>query len=345
MQKSARKVLVAAICVLVLAFLIHVGIGSSAWVKPWVVAEHILRGHHIGDSTSNIIWELRLPRAFEAALVGAILGASGSALQTLFRNQLAEPYIVGSSSGAAIGAALVLVLSPWISRISASIWDQEKLAHLLVTLGMPITGFFTGLLTLSLVASLAKKRGVIETPTLLLAGVVVATMLSSVLSFMILASGNDQRIVLRWMLGSFDEAFWDTIRLMAVVFAVSYFFLHRSTQRLNAMSLGEEGAKALGVNPVTLRRTVLVCVTAMTSVTVGAVGIIGFVGLVAPHVARRLVGSDLRATLPLSAVFGSLLMLFADAIAQRGMQGAGFPVGIVTSIIGAPVLLILLKRR
>jgi iron complex transport system permease protein len=111
------------------------------------------------------------------------------------------------------------------------------------------------------------------------------------------------------------------------------------------MSLGEEGAHALGVNPSAIRTTVLICVTAMTSVTVGAVGIIGFVGLVAPHIARRLVGPDLRACLPLSALIGSLLMLLADGIAQRGMEGAGFPVGIVTAIVGAPVLLVLLKRR
>ncbi len=338
MQKTARKVWVVAFCVLILAFILHIWLGASDKITIVDVVREILRGRGKDDSANAIVWNLRLPRAVEAALVGAILGVAGSALQTLFRNQLAEPYIVGSSSGAAIGAALIMVFAVdqnWADRVPlfSIIW------------AMPVAGFITGMISLSLVMRLAKRRGVVETPTLLLAGVVVSTMLSSLLSFTLLASNRDQRIVLRWILGSFDEAFWSSIGLMALVFAISYVVLYRSTQKLNAMSLGEEGALALGVHPVALRRVVLVCVTAMTSVTVGAVGIIGFVGLVAPHIARRLVGSDLRSTLPLSAVLGSLLMLAADSIAQRGMQGAGFPVGIVTAIVGAPMLLILLKRR
>ncbi len=339
MQKSARKVLVVAFCVLVVAFLLHVGIGSYAWVKPWDVVGHIFHGHRGNDSVNDIIWNSRLPRAIEAGLVGAILGVSGSALQTLFRNQIAEPYVVGSSSGAAIGAVFIMLFAKERG------WDKGVFSSLIVTLGMPGAGFVTGMLTLMLVTSLARRRGVIETPTLLLAGIVVATMLSSLLTFMILYYGESQIVVLRFMLGSFDTAMWPSIYLMAGIFAVAYVVLHRSTQKLNAMSLGEDGAYALGVDPVALRRVVLICVTAMTSVTVGAVGVIGFVGLVAPHIARRLVGSDLRFSLPLSALLGSLLMLVADAIAQRGMQGAGFPVGIVTAIVGAPVLLFLLKRR
>jgi iron complex transport system permease protein len=224
-------------------------------------------------------------------------------------------------------------------------WNESRYSSWIITLGMPLAGFVTGLLALLLVANLARRRGVIETPTLLLSGIVVATMLSSLLTFMILAFEQDQGVVLRFMLGGFDTVLWPTIWLMIVVFLVSYLFLHRSTQKLNAMSLGEDGAQALGVNPIAIRNVVLVCVTAMTSVTVGAVGIIGFVGLIAPHAARRMVGPDLRSSLPLSGLFGAVLMLFADAVAQRGMQGAGFPVGIVTAIIGAPMLLVLLKKR
>jgi iron complex transport system permease protein len=345
MQNSARKVLVAAFCVLIIGFVVHIGIGSYAWLKPWEVITQLVRGNHPEDGTNTIIWGTRLPRAIEAGLVGAILGVSGAALQTLFRNQLAEPYIVGSSSGAAIGAASILVLSPTIKGLLAAKIDENQIGMGLVTVGMPLAGFLTGLLTLSLVMSLARRRGVIETPTLLIAGVVVATMLSSLLSFIILAGGLDQRVVLRWLLGGFETAFWQPIWMMAIVFAIAYAVLYKSSNKLNAMALGEEAAQSLGVNPTSLRRNVLICVTAMTSVTVGVAGVIGFVGLITPHAARRFVGSDLRASIPLSAVFGSLLMLFADAIAQRGMQGAGFPVGIVTAIIGAPVLLVLLKRR
>ena len=331
MQKSARKVWGVAFCILIAALLLHIGIGSSAWYTPWEVAKEILGGHRPNTTDTNyIIWDLRLPRATEAALVGAILAVSGAALQTLFRNPLAEPYIVGASSGAAIGSALVYVYG-------------TGGAMMLFT--MPVAGFATGMLTLTLVMFMARRRGVIETPTLLLAGVVVATMLSGLLSFIILFSGKDQGVVLRWILGGFDAAFWPQIELIAAVFAIGYVVLHRSTQKLNAMSLGEEAAHGLGVSPAKIRQVVLICVTAMTSVTVGVVGIIGFVGLVSPHISRRLVGSDLRASLPLAAVLGSILMLIADAIAQRGRGGGGYPVGIVTAIIGAPVLLFLLKRR
>ena len=339
MQKSARKVLVVAFCVLIAALLIHIGIGSSAWYAPMDVIRQIFGGRHSDDIVNDIIWNTRLPRAFEAAIVGAILGCAGSAMQTLFRNQLAEPYVVGSSSGAAIGATILSIYSYKHNLLESS------QGHLMLTFGQPVAGFITGLMTLTLVMGLARRRGVIETPTLLLAGVVVSTMLSSLMSFMILNSGQDQQVVLRWILGQFDTAFWPQIWLMASMFTISYVVLYRCSQKLNAMSLGEEGAQALGVKPKTIRWTVLVCVTAMTSVTVGAVGIIGFVGLVAPHIARRLVGSDLRSSLPLSAVCGSMLMLLADAIAQRGREGGGYPVGIVTAIIGAPVLLMLLKRR
>ena len=330
MQKSSRNVLVGAFCILVLGFLLHIGIGSSSWFTPWDVAIEILRGNRGDNEVNNIVWSFRLPRAIQGVLVGAILGVSGASLQTLFRNPLAEPYIVGTSSGAAVGAAIVSMLGFGMAFFG---------------LAMPIAGFVTGMLALSLVTALAKKRGVVETPTLLLAGVVMSTMLSAILSFLILFAGQDQRVVLRWLLGSLSEGFPLPIAIMAITFIIGFTVLYRTSPRLNVLSIGEDAAQALGVDPHRTRRLVLICVTAMISVTVGPVGIIGFVGLVAPHMARKLVGVDLRASLPLSAVTGALLLLFADAIAQRGAQGAGYPVGIVTSILGAPVLLLLLKRR
>lgn len=330
MQKSARIVLIAAFCVLILAFLLHIGLGSSSFTNPFDVAREIFRGSRGDNENNTIVWGLRLPRAVQAVVVGAILGVSGAALQTLFRNPLAEPYIVGASSGAAIGAIGVEIIG---------------LGGFFFGLPMAAAGFVTGMLTLVLVTSLARRRGVIETQTLLLAGVVTSTMLSSLLSCMILYSGQDQGKVLRSLLGSLSEGFWPSIYLMFVTFVVGYVLLFRSASRLNALSLGEEAAQSLGVDPHRMRWLVLASVTAMTSVTIGSVGIIGFVGLVAPHIARRLAGVDLKVTLPLSAICGSLILLLSDTIAQRGAQGAGIPVGIVTSILGAPVLLVLLKRR
>jgi iron complex transport system permease protein len=147
------------------------------------------------------------------------------------------------------------------------------------------------------------------------------------------------------MLGSESEAFWSTIAVLTITFVSGFVLLYRLSRKLNALSLGEETARTVGVDLVRTRNSVLGIGTAMTAVLVGAVGIIGFVGLVAPHIARKLGGVDLRVSLPLSSLFGSLIVLFADAIAQRGGQGAGYPVGIVTAIIGAPVLLWLLKDK
>ncbi len=330
MQKSARLVLVGSICVLVIVFLVHVGLGSNDWLGPMDVFRELMRGNR-GDTPANAtVWTFRLTRAVQGVLVGGILGVSGAALQTFFRNPLAEPYIVGSSSGAAIGVAAV---------------QLAGLGGVFGGMISPIAGFITGLATLFFVMALARRRGVVETPTMLLAGVVTSTMLASLLSFMIMHAGQDTGRVLRWLMGSLAEGYWSSIELMAAVFLTGFVALYAMTPRLNALSLGEEAATTLGVDPRRVRWTMLICVTAMTSVTIGPVGIIGFVGLVAPHIARKLVGVDLRSTLPLSGIFGALLLIFADAIAQRGNQGIGYPVGIVTAIMGAPVLLILLKKR
>ncbi|HLO99168.1 MAG TPA: iron ABC transporter permease [Fimbriimonas sp.] len=330
MRLSARIPLVAAICVLVLGFLIHIGVGASHWSSPWDIAREIFRGNTGEGGLNNIVWSLRLPRACQAVAVGAILGTVGVALQTVFRNPLAEPYVIGASSGAAIGAAGVYVVGA---------------SGALLGLAMPLAGFGSAILTLQLVMMIAKRRGIVETPNLLLAGVVISTMLGGLLSYIILRSGHDQGEVLRWLLGSLSEAFWGDIALISVFAVAGLAILVTYARRLNAFTLGEEGAAALGTNPSQLRTIVLFTATAMISVTVGVVGIIGFVGLVSPHIARKMVGIDLRRTLPLSAVLGSLLLLLSDLIAQRGIQGSEYPVGIVTALLGAPVLLFLLKRR
>lgn len=330
MPKPTLRIIWLGCLLLVIGFLLHVGIGSTLWYNPLAILKEIIRGP-IGDNyTNNVIWNLRLPRGCYCLFVGASLGVCGAALQTLFRNPLAEPYVVGASSGAAIGGALTLGFG---------------LTESLLIVVKPLAGFVTGLLTLLLVTRLSRRNGVIETPTLLLAGVVVSTMLSSLLSLIVLESGKDQGVLLRWLMGSMATAFWWPVLLLAISFVLGFALLFRASRRLNALSVGEDTAMSVGVDVHRLRNQVLVIVTAMVAITVGPVGIIGFVGLVAPHIARSLVGVDLRKTLPLSAISGALLLLASDAIAQRGPQGTELPVGIVTAILGAPSLLILMRRR
>lgn len=313
----------------VAGFLLHLGLGSTAWFTPLDVIRELLAGPK-GDTPANVVvWSIRLPRAVVCVLVGALLSVVGSAFQALFRNPLADPYIVGVSSGAAIGGALMVTFGV------ASAW---------IGLATMAAGTATGLAALSLVWWLASRRGRVDVTSLLLAGVVVGSLLGAVLSLIILLSGRDSGVVLRWLLGSTTPAFWTTNALLLVVLVVGWFILARHARLLNAFALGEATATSLGVDVRKLTRIVLVTGTVMTAAAVGAVGILGFLGLVAPHVARRLVGIDWRASMPASGMVGAIILLFADTIAQRGVQGIELPVGIVTALLGAPSLLILMRR-
>jgi iron complex transport system permease protein len=332
----------------ILAFLVHLGLGSTALLSPVDVVRELFRGPRSDDIPNTIVWQVRLTRALGCVLVGGLLGAVGSAFQALFRNPLAEPYIVGVSSGAAVGGALALVLG---------------LGALLGGLMVPFMAFLTGLASLALVFGLAKRRGVVEVTTLLLAGVVVGALLSAVLSLILLAAGRDTNQVLRWLLGSTTPMYWNRLAILAVALFGGSALLIAQTRRLNAFAIGEDTAQRLGIDTGRLKGIVLVSGTAMTAVAVGSTGIIGFLGLVAPHISRRLLGVDWRWSLLGALLLGSGLLLAADMVAQRGVgtvenllmlahmiperpvREIDLPVGAVTALLGAPVLLILLRRR
>jgi iron complex transport system permease protein len=212
-------------------------------------------------------------------------------------------------------------------------------------MGIMVSAFATGLLSLALVFSMASRRGVVQVQTLLLAGVVVGALLSAVLSLILLAAGQDTNQVLRWLLGSTTPMFWNRIAAMAVVMLAGGTVMLLQTRRLNAFAISEETAQRLGVDTSSLKSVVLVTGTAMTAVAVGSSGIIGFLGLVAPHISRRLLGVDWRWSLPGSALLGSTLLLAADIAAQRAIPNTELPVGVVTALLGAPFLLVLLRRK
>lgn len=313
------------------ALLVHIGIGSFEWYAPWDVLREIFRGPQDDTVVNRIVWNLRLTRGLEAGLVGALLGGVGVTFQAYFRNPLAEPYIVGTSSGAAVGSAIIMV-----SGLSAGIFG---------VLAMPIAAFVGGLGTLLLVLALSRKRGVTDSQRLLLAGVVLSTLLYSVLSLILLASGESTTRVLQFLLGHFGNARWENIVLLVPALVLGYVGLFRLSKSLNAMMVSSETAITLGVDPGRLRWSVMIWGTILTSLCVGTAGVIGFVGLVAPHIARRIVGPDLRRSLGASISIGMILILLADALAQRGVRGTELPVGVVTAIFGAPTLLYLLRRE
>ncbi len=294
-----------------------------------------MRGPNGSGTAHTIVWDIRLQRALGALLVGAILGGVGSAFQGLLRNPLAEPYIIGVSSGSAVGGALSIVLH----------WEL-----VLGPLARVVPGFATGMLTLLLVLALARHHGQVNVKTLLLAGVVVGTLLSALLS-MILLLGQRESQVLGFLLGSLLNMQPIQNGLLLVVLVFGSIALVLQTRKLNAFSLGEETAQRLGLDTRKLLWTVLTIGAAMTAAVVGTVGIIGFLGLVAPHISRRVVGLDWRYSLPGSILLGSLLLLLSDLVAQRFFstithtEGMDLPVGIVTALLGAPSLLVLLRKN
>jgi iron complex transport system permease protein len=311
--------------------LLHIGIGSFLWLTPFEVLQELFKGNLGGlDTVNDIIWQIRLPRAVGCILGGALLGAAGSVFQTLFKNPLADPYVLGVSSGSAIGGALAIILG-----ISGAFSG----------LGILFCSFLAGMLSLLFVLYIAQKQGILNTSTLLLGGVVMGTLQSALVTLILLLAGKDLNQVFKWLLGSTTPMFWNKISMMTLALTLGFFFLLKETKHLNAFSISESTAQRLGVHTGKLKLKVLFSATLMTAVAVGSMGILGFVGLIAPHISRRILGIDLRYSFVGSILIGSLLLLAADLIAQRSPLQTELPVGVVTALFGAPVILILLRKR
>jgi iron complex transport system permease protein len=329
-RRVSTKLIILLLCTILGVFL-HIAIGSFLWISPSEILKELLIGLQNSETLqNNVVWNLRLPRALGCLLGGGLLGGVGAVFQALFRNPLADPYILGVSSGAAVGGTLAVVLgfSSWFFG-----------------LGMMLCAVLFALISLFFVIFLSRRAGVIQTGTLLLAGLVIGLLQSALLVLILIVTGKDVNQILGWLLGSTTPMFWDRIFIMALVLLIGILILYKKTRLLNVFALGEETAQRLGVQAQKLKLVVLFMGTLMTSVAVGALGVLGFVGLVAPHMARLTVGVDLRFSFLASIMMGSILTLFADVLAQRGFGIVELPIGVVTAIIGAPVLIYLLKRR
>lgn len=286
-----------------------------------------------GDSTTTaILWRVRGPRVGEALLGGALLGLSGAAFQGVLRNPLAEPYVLGVSSGAAAGGAAVTMAGMGMAAGG---------------LGVLGGGLVGGLLSLGLVLALARRDERGDPTRLLLAGVATGALLGAVVSLVVVLSGGDANRLLAWLLGSTAEAFWLPDAVMAAVLALGLVALGRDAGRLDALAVAGVDAGALGVDVGRVSRRVLLVGTFLAATAVGAMGIVGFVGLLAPHLARRLAGTEWCRSLPLSAGLGAAVLALADFLAGRSekLLSVGVPVGVVTALLGAPWLLVLLRRR
>ncbi len=281
----------------------------------------------------RIVWQLRLPRALLALIVGGGLGIIGAAMQTLVRNPLAEPYILGISSGATAGASLFYLgfLPPLISK----------------ALTMPIAAFAGGLCAILIVYSVAGSRGHLSVARLLLAGVAVASLMGALASFITLSSPDPDKLrsVLFWLLGSLHLATWNALIWPAISVSIGLIALLILARPLDGMLTGDESAHSLGVPVESVKRILIVLASLVTGSIVAASGAIGFVGLIVPHAVRSFTGVTHRKILPASFIVGAIFLLWADLAARALLPGAQLPVGIVTALCGVPFFLILLRRN
>ena len=318
---------------------ITAAVGSGAVAVPpgesaRVVAHHLLG---LGEQTWSaprdaIVWEVRMPRALLATGVGAGLAVCGAALQAMVRNVLADPYLLGVNSGASSGAAAAILFG-----VGAGAG-----AH-----ALPLSAFGGALAASVLVLVVARSGGRVTSLRLLLAGVAVGYALYAVTSFLIFASDSAEgsRSVLFWLLGSLALASWGApLAIVAVVVGVTVLALVRLGRRLDALAVGDETAQTLGVDPDTFRVQLLLLVALCVGVVVSASGSVGFVGLVIPHLARRAVGSAHRHMVPVAALMGAIFLLWADIVARTVLAPQEIPLGILTSLVGAPFLLVLIRR-
>ncbi len=301
----------------------------------WQIAFHKTTGLFAADwsmSQEQIVWQIRFPRVLLAAVVGAGLAVVGATLQAVVRNPLADPFILGGSSGASVGAVLVLIAG----------------LHAFGVYSLSVAAFLGATGAFVLVFVLARGAGGTVSPVrLILSGVAVSYVLSAVTSFMIFRAedSNQIRSVLFWMLGSLGGARWEYLTVPAVVLLTGSFYLVLRARELNALLVGEESAATLGVDTSRFRRELLVLTGLLTGTMVSVSGSIGFVGLMMPHVVRLLVGSDHRRVLPVCVLLGGIFLIWVDVLARTAVAPEELPVGVVTSLIGGPFFIWLMRRK
>ncbi|WP_420836203.1 FecCD family ABC transporter permease [Brachybacterium avium] len=322
---------------LALTLLLCVGIGPVP-LSPALTLQVI--AHHLGlpvampadPAAEAIIWSVRVPRVLMGAAVGACLAISGAALQAMVRNLLADPYILGVSGGASTGAAAAILFG-----VGAALGEYAQ----------SVLAFVGALAAALLVFVIARSNGRVTSLRLLLSGVAVGYALSAATSLLIFSSDSAEgsRSVMFWMLGSLSLGQWNAFLLIALAAGLlGTAVLTARAPLLDALAAGDGIAHGLGISPDRARIGLLVVVSLCTAAAVAGAGAIGFVGLVVPHLARRLVGSRHRVTIPASALLGAGFLVWADVVARLVMAPRELPIGVITAAVGAPFLLILIRR-
>lgn len=329
-EKRRRLVLLGflAVCCCTLVFDIATG---PAMLKPMEVLRALLHVEGLDETTYQIVNTLRLPKALMALAVGAALGVGGAEIQTLLNNPMASPYTLGLAAASGLGASIVIAFGAF---------------GLPLMFAVPIGAFVMTMLASGILFLFAAMKR-FSSAMLVLVGIALLFFFQSILSLVqFLAAPEISQQILFWLFGSLEKANWLNLGVTAAVTAVCILLLMKNVWQLTALRLGEARAASMGVNLTQVRLKILVIVAIMTATAISFVGVIGFIGLVAPHVARMLVGEDQRYFLPASMLVGAAFLSAASVLSKSIITGALFPVGIVTSFIGVPFFFwIILSRR
>ena len=329
---------------LLLSIILGIGLGpvSISFSDVYRVMFHRLSGIFTGqagslpdirESTQNIVWFLRAPRVLLGALIGAALTLSGVGMQAFTKNPLAEPYVLGISSGASLGAVLAMLLGvsvPVLGKLSVSM------------------GAFVGaLVSILLVYLLAKSRGSVAPIRLILVGVAVSAMFQAFTNYIVYTAPDDAAVreATFWMLGGLGSSEWEDLPLLLCLVPLAFLLMLALSKSLNAMMMGDSSAITLGVNLNAVRNLLIVVTALLTASSVAVSGCIGFVGLVIPHMVRSVVGPDHRKLIPISTLTGAIFLIWVDVGARMIKPPAELPIGILTAFLGAPLFLWMIRVR
>lgn len=300
-----------------------------------IIAVKIFGFVHLGQIDpmfTNIVLDIRFPRVILSGLVGAALAIAGAAFQGLLRNPLADPYTLGVSSGASVGAVITLFFQISIPFVGS--------------FTLPLVSIFFSLVTIFFVLTFARKiERSMRVETIILTGIIFSSFLGAVISLMIALTGDELRQIISWILGSVSMRGWSYIEIILPFFIIGSVILIMNANELNAMSFGEEKAHHLGVNVQKRKLIIMIAGSILTGAAVAVSGTIGFVGLVIPHLVRLCWGPDHKHLLPLSILIGSGFLIIADLISRTIISPTELPIGVITALIGAPVFAIILLQR
>jgi len=327
-QQNLKFIWITVLAVLLITFFVSLFVGRYI-ISPYEVSGILLDGllGEAGDGMEySVVWNLRLPRTLLNCFVGAGLAVAGGAFQGIFRNPLVSPDVLGVSSGAAFGAALGILLS-----------GMNHLATVMALL--------FGIASVFMTYTLSKLRGESSTLSLVLSGMIISAVFSALISLIKYVADPYDKLpaITYWLMGSFASASYSNLQLAGIPIFLGTVVLLLLRWRINILSLGDEDAYSLGVNPVKTRRVIIIMATLITASCVTVTGVIGWVGLVIPHICRMLIGVDHMKLLPVSCVVGAAFMIIVDLIA-RTVTAAEIPIGILTALVGAPFFALLFKR-